>query len=537
MNKISVIILCALLILSAIPFLFASSATSPIAGISYNETFQSTTIRYSATSNSIDYEVIRGNYTGGLTNGIVSLDAMTYSAAGPFAGTSVNVTLSATYYDSTNELRATDSGNGTLLFLSVSQGGETKLVWAGVQVLGSASTSFDGFAYANTTQSAQVQFGFAGSGSIVSTAIAINSTVKATLVLPKVSFTEKSSSTAHISLRTDFPQRYHGLSVSGAGVNSSASITSPMTSVGVGTFDGNSYADMVWSGSVTAGLNTNLLTSSVEILAGTVEFFGANGTAVGYVQSLSANSTSTVTGNYTQFATSGDLIVSASSNELPNLTVIGASALVKVNVGGDSVVVRANSNGEVESTSYIEISHQILVSGSSGPNILVLLNTTISHSYVIVNVSSNSTSSVAEANPVVGSQTTITVGGKNYTAIPLSISASGRIVFNVSVSYLSIIVFKSDASGTVQLNSQNYWLVSGPSSSSSSSNTSSSSSVAGSPGPNKAFVYDNSSGGTYYVAEARPPSSGLSAIELVAIGAGVVVVVAAAVLVLRRRHP
>ncbi|MGH2639501.1 MAG: hypothetical protein ACRDF4_09510 [Rhabdochlamydiaceae bacterium] len=462
-DKVYIIIaIVALLSMSAVLSTTYATAASP--SISYNERYQRTGVEYTASSSitgsQIGYEIINGTYSGTETNNTVALTETNYAGTSTGGATSVGISVTSSYSASSDSVQVTVSGNGgTLLFASVTQSGETQLIWAGTAQIGSsASTAIKGLAYVNASQSASVILGFAGANSIQNVSANLGASASFALNLPRITFSETSTSKVNSQVNVIIPNRYSTLTINGAStINASTSIETPLISAGFSAFANGTYPDIVWQGNATSSISIQSTSSPATASARTAEFFGSNGTVVGYTQvvNLDSNHSLTLTGLSTnlQAYSSSTLIVSSYAS--PQTT--GTTGII-VTIGGQPVVVRASSSGQIQSSANVQLQHQVTANGSSS-YILVLLDTNSSmHSYFLINVSSNTATKVNSVTPTSESQTTITVNSKTYQATQVNITAtSGNIVFNVSSSFSNIAAFKATASGMVQLSSSNYW--------------------------------------------------------------------------------
>ncbi len=443
------------LLLSSVLVLPTRAASS-----SYTGSYQSSASRYVATTSllgttTVQYQTANGFYSGVAGNGTFSSRITNYVGVSSGGNTSISLSVSSSY--ASNTVKASISGNGgTLLYVAVNQNAVEQVIWSGLaKINATSSASVTGLAYVNASASALLVLGFAGVSGMETTTAPLGVTSSVSVSVPQFTFTTRASLNVTGNVQVIFPTRYKSTSVGTTSVNATGSIATPLVSVGVAAFLRSNYPDMVWQGTGSASTSFNGTVSTGTTASRTSEFFGTNGTIVGFAQEVDLQSSKTLSilgvTTSVQTVASSTLIVSATQPAGGS----SSSSAFTILVTGQKVVIQRNTTGTISSTASVESQHTVLVNGSS--NTLLLLNANASSTYVVVNFSNNSSQQVTQTSPQSQKQTTITVGSKTYTATQVNITATGNVVFNVTTSFPSVIVFKTNATGTFQLNSANYW--------------------------------------------------------------------------------
>ena len=465
-TKLVVVATFAILSLSLLTSMQTSRAASASSNVSYNEIYGRTGVQYLATTtplgfSQVQYETTDGSYTGAAVNNTVALNVTSYTGTEIDGPAMTKVSFNSQYISQNGTVQASISGgDGTLLYASVEQSGESQIIWTGATEISSGtSMMINGPAYINGSQSAILTLGFAGTEDIENASSELGSTGSVTLNIPRFTFTQASTSTVKANVEVEIPARYSLLSVAGTNVNSSASLVTPIASAGASSFGNATLPDIVWRASTESSMSLGGSVVPANVSSTSSEFFGANGTTVGFVQilNLDSNYSLPVVGANTSME-----IFDSSTTMLRASTDIGSidTSRSTVEIGGQTVLLQASQSGEFVSTANIDLQHNVSLNGSS--DTLVMLGTNSTNSaYFLVN---GSNSVVAQVNPVTPSsetQTTITVNSASYSATLVNISASGNIIFNVSSSFPNVVVFKETSSGIVQLDSSNYWSANG----------------------------------------------------------------------------
>jgi hypothetical protein len=423
--------------------------------------------RYVSTSTPLGtqlvYEVTEASYSGSSPNFTTKLNTTSYTSASIGNEVSGTIRLSSDYNAAAQSVSINVSGDvGTLLSVSVQQETSSQFIWAGVRSLNGTLT-FAAPAFINESQPALIKLGFASDAGIYFVAEDLGVVTKVSASLPKVSFTVSSTSSTDAAVSTAVPQPYAQFSLAASWQNTSATVDMPVTGVSVSAYLGAEYPVVTWSGGATAYIavgSSGMFPANASSWA--AEFFGVNGTPVGYVTvSDLAFQHSAGAGNVSfniQIFSSATTI--STFSQPFSLTLAGPTKTYNVSVSGEPVVVQLGSklSAGVESTARVELSHTVDANGSL---LLLLLNTSKSHAYIVVNPSVNSVSIVRESSVDSVSFTQLTVGNISYNATQVGVNVSGYTVFNLSVDYPSVLVFKSTSSGVFELNYSNYWVSNG----------------------------------------------------------------------------
>jgi hypothetical protein len=533
---LSVGLLVTLLVAAAVGAASASGANS-LYGVSYSR-FET---RYVSTSTPLGtqlvYEVAEASYSGSSPNFTTKLNTTSYTSVSIGNELSGTIRVSSGYNADAQSVSVNVSGEvGTLLSVSVQQENSAQFIWAGVKDLNGTLT-FAGMAYVNESEPASVRLGFASATGTYFITEDLGAVTEVSVSLPRVSFTVSSSSATNIAVSTAVPQPYAQLPLSTSWQNTSATVDMPVTGVSVSAYRGADYPVATWSGGATAYVavgSSGMFPANVSTWA--AEFFGVNGTPVGYVTvSNLAFQHSTGAGNVSfNIQIFGSATTISTFDQPSSLTLTGSTKTYDVKVGGETVVVQLGYqlSAGAESTARVELSHIVNANGSS---LLLLLNTSRSQAYIVVNPSANSVSIVKESAVSSVSFTKLMVENVTYNATQVQVNVSGYTIFNVSMSYSSVLVFKSTSSGVVKLNSSNYWVSNG-----------------------RVYVFDDPAN-TYYVANAAsattvtPQSStnstqssvvttssvkqsGPSAAQAAGVAVAILLVLVVAFLILKRRR-
>jgi len=367
--------------------------------------------------------------------------------------------------------------NATLVSLAVYQAGVDQIVWSGVEQL-NGSLSFTGQAYIARDVEADLELGFASSGGVKYVDVPLNQSLNVTLHLPSVSFIVKSEARVSSTLVVSVPQGYHAYTENSSWVNATAQLNLQVANTSIGLFLGESYPSIAWTGVGVTQFNGGYDGGfGVNVSSRAYAFYGVNGTLVGFVKTTSlqgSHSLQLPQLNVTTQVDASSILVVAAQNQ-PTLTLQGKTQSYELTVGGRPVLVMVNSSLTAESTASIQMTHEVYVNTTA---LLVYLNTTKASAYALINPDTNTSTDVVQANPQSAQSTTLTVNSETYQATELRVSVTGYTVFNVSVNYPSVVVFKSTQGGYVELNHFNYWSENG-----------------------RVFVFDDPAN-TYYVANA-----------------------------------
>jgi hypothetical protein len=412
-------------------------------------------------SSAFTYIVIKGEARGTVSNQTLTLTTQTYLAAALSAPpTSVTIDVSSSYLAAQEQLYVSLQGDGgTLLTVSVVQDGVAQIVWAGVQQL-SGSFGVNGTAYVNSSQPADIELGFASQQGVIQLSAPLGGSVSISATLPEIGFTlsAQSTTTAYSGLRVPTP--YQPYPLNEVWVNGSVAATAPMTGVAVSSFSGANFPSMVWSINGTTGINVKGRVYSANYSARVSEFFGVNGTPVGYALTSSmflnhSISTAALTADYQAY---GSLIIVARSPTILPQSVSGHVETYKFSVSGKSVVLVVNTSLKAETSAKVDSEHRVYAEGQA---LLLYVNVSGNNVYLLVNPSRNLSTLVAQAAAHSEGALNITVNHYVYTAIKIVVNVTGYTVFNFSVPYSNVVVYKQTSSGLVALNTSDYWQSSG----------------------------------------------------------------------------
>ncbi|MEM3203749.1 MAG: hypothetical protein QW232_05920 [Saccharolobus sp.] len=344
-----------------------------------------------------------------------------------------------------------------LIRVIVNSAGESELVWAGLN-----QTNILTYAYING--SGKVILEFANGTSIVNETLNIKlgstTSEKATLTLLTFTVSSKSSTSGEITTTTQVPRRYSPLFMStyynGTEINS----TAKGYLVSKAYFNGTLTPALIWKGE---GLVPNMIgmsRGSIEASFETIEFYGVNGTVLGYVHISALNGTTSIRLGGIQSNTNIEF------TELKIVTINGikpvhAEFTGYVYVNGQPVIIEANSEGNVSSTAIVNISHIVSVNKEEAVLVEISINNTAKF---IVLTKSNTTANVTIVKPINVSITTKSINGSIYKAqkVVVNVSSNKYILFNVSIIANGTIEVYKEINGTlVKLNSSNYFILNG----------------------------------------------------------------------------
>ncbi len=460
----------------------------------YQEHYRKIETRYTTVKSTLGtqlvYTVVEAQRAGSVSNASVAMNVTNYVSTVIGEPHSVALSVSSTYDAKNMALNATVRGsNATLLMVGLAQAGVTQIAWAGVVQL-NGSASFTCQAYSALNESATLELVFASESGLKLLSVPLNQSATVNLSLPAISFAVKSQLVVESTVITSMPVGYEGYSENSSWVNATAEVHAPLANASMNVFFGQTYPSLYWRGSTVALFNGGqLLTLSSNLTVELYGFYGVNGTLAGFIKISSLEGQHSVALSQLNVSTTVDastlLVVYAQS--LKDLGLTGVSHTYEVSVGGQPVVVASNSSLAVESTATVDFTHQVYVNTTA---VLLYLNTwSKTGAYVLVNPKVDSASRVQVATPQSVKATTITVGSTVYQATEVNVSAEGYMVFNVTVDYPSVIVFKATATGVTQLNKSNYWSSNG-----------------------RVYVFDDPSN-TYYVANASSPSQSTTTVQ------------------------
>lgn len=359
--------------------------------------------------------------------------------------------------------------NGSLLIYSsvpylarviVTSGDMEELVWSG---LATSPTTIVTSAYINGTGTIVLQYlngtSFANVTLNVKESGKISKNITLTLYQITASLNTVTSYTSILNIQV--PRKYTPLIQSLYVNGSNVSANSNGYVIGYAYFNGTLLPSIEWKGLGLGSMHMPGLTKDIKFSVNftTIEFYGANGTVVGYVHSsyVSAGINSSMSLlllktmkeiNYV----SGELtIVYVSNNYLHS-----NSAPIIIVYHNKLPVVVIVSNGSVETTADVSIAHEVSINTSHGVLAELAINST-SFYIVIINGHAHNVSNVSPKVNV----THVTISGNTYLAQEVEVNGSEYIVFNVTALGNTFTVFKVVNGKYVELNSTNYFEVNG----------------------------------------------------------------------------
>ena len=369
----------------------------------------------------------------------------------------------------TGEIKVTAHTNNTitvytaipnLIRVVVESANENEVVWAGV---GSSNMTINALAYINGTGKVILEFANGSTISNVTLNVKINSTttVQESLNLEEISsFKIKATQEGQISIQNQIPRRYSPLMFY-VNYNGSSWTNSSGYEVTVAYFNGTLTPALVWKGLGVIGVQ-GAFGAKMNISAETIEFYGVNGTVLGYVHiaSIEGSTSNSIMGISKHK-------VNIQFSEVKIVTVKGVKPIHpqfigKAYVNGQEVIIEANSTGNVTSTAYVNFTHVVDIHHKTGVLVQISINST---SKFVAVASDNETANVTTVKPENVSNTTVQIQGKAYISqkVVVNTTPSQYILFNVSilVNNSAVTVYKVVNDQLVQLNSSNYFIVNG----------------------------------------------------------------------------
>ncbi|MFP3163924.1 MAG: hypothetical protein RXQ75_08940 [Acidianus hospitalis] len=331
--------------------------------------------------------------------------------------------------------------------------GMEEIVWAGFN-----ETYVHTYSYINGSGEVILQFINGTSISNISIGIKQNSSIVqyVDLTLTKVSVSSESEYSSSFMLHVQMPRKYSPLSECFIANGSSFSSSAEGYTVTTAYFCGKLMPAIEWKGLGIGNLNLGLhAPMSGRVNFTTLEFYGINGTTVGYVHSAYINAEYHGIFEDSSFIAGELLIV-----HIVNATALAKPSLISVIYHqGVPVILGICANNTVETTANVVIQHQVYVNNAKGLLLMLSLNSSAFYVSVIHSTIVNVT--IVKPTAVVVSN--VTIQGKSYLAQIVNISASRYVTFNVSkVSNENFVVFEQESNGSlVELNSCDYFVVNG----------------------------------------------------------------------------
>lgn len=328
--------------------------------------------------------------------------------------------------------------------------GMEEIVWAGFN-----ETYVHTYSYINGSGEVVLQFINGTSISNISIGIKQNSSViqYINLTLTKVAISSESEYSSSFILHVQMPRKYSPLIecflVNGSSFSSGAEGYTVTTAY----FCGKLMPAIEWKGLGIGNLNLGLhAPMSGRVNFTTLEFYGINGTTVGYVHSAYINAE--YHGIFDSSFIAGELLI---------VHITNAPALVKPSLisviyhQGVPVILGVCENNTVETTANVIIQHEVYINHAKGLLLMLSLNSSVFYVGVVHSIIVN----VTIVKPTALVVSNVTIQGKSYLAQIVNISASGYVTFNVSkVSNENFVIFEQESNGSlVELNSCNYFVV------------------------------------------------------------------------------
>jgi len=418
--------------------------------------------------------------------GMLSSNATIYSVTSTIYNNTVsgnNQALHATYNRTiylftfgniktySGEIKVTAHTNNTITVYStipnlirvvVESANENELVWAGYS--SSNTTTINALAYINGTGKVILEFANGSSISNVTLNVKVNSTatVQESLNLEEITNVKiQATQEGQISIQNQIPRRYAPFMFN-VNYNGTSWTNSSGYNVTMAYFNGTFTPALVWKGLGVIGVQGPFGGGGMNISAETIEFYGVNGTVLGYVHIVSVERSMS-----NSFMGSSQHKADMQFSEVKIVTVKGVKPIHpqfvgKAYVNGQEVIVAGNSTGNVTSTAYVNFTHVVDVHHRTGVLVQISINST---SKFIAVASDNETVNVTTVKPENVSNATVQIQGKAYVSqkVVVNVNASQYILFNVSVlvNNSAVTVYKVVDGQLVQLNSSNYFIVNG----------------------------------------------------------------------------
>lgn len=381
-----------------------------------------------------------------------------------------------------------------------------ELVWAGFL---NTSGRVSGLAYFNNTAQLVLEF----LNGTTFTNITLNITheqpqysITTKMLMHKVSLTMIGEATLTLSFQTTYPRRYNEMEFTYQMIN----VQSPYNT-SIAYYNGTYVPAMIWRGEGKGSIMFFSFNAQVTAEFTDIEFFGVNGSVIGYLDSSYIS---------TYFSHKGFIFNNTINNVESHIKIVinpnakyvkSRPELVSmINVNNNPVIIEVTNQG-VESTANVNLYHQVIV---IHPATLVYINVTGYNQYVLL-FPNGSYQYVNLVTPNSVTISNVSIDGKSYVSQIVSVNASGYIVFNVSlIKNESVTVFKETSNGMVPLNPNNYFIYNG-----------------------RLIVFSDPAA-MYYVVYGYTPSNeinSISSLYLILIIIAIIVLIAIALLVTKRK--
>ncbi|MDT7873432.1 MAG: hypothetical protein RRB18_07475 [Sulfolobaceae archaeon] len=398
-------------------------------------------------------ESARANYTGSVGGTLdVYANITTYTMIFSNSLSTVNGYVTVQAFPNMTLTVVTNIPN--LIGVVVNGSGTSTLVWSGFN-----STKVDTFAYINGTGTVYLEFANGSEVANIPVTIKVGQpeTVDLTMNLYTIqSVTSTLTTEVKLTVPINLPKRYQPLNftteINGQLFMASQENITPELSY----FNGSTVASLIWKGEGLGFAQSGLI-GHVKANFETVEFYGVNGTALGYVHMVSFNGTQLKlsVGSTSNVYFGEEKIVIYQGARVPQIHVESHG---DVDINGKEVIILVGNNGEVMSTALVSLSHNVNVNGTEGGT-LVYLNLTGNMKVVVV-TESNQTVNVSIVKPIQVQPTIVTIKGVQHQAQEVMVNSTGSIVFNVTLMMQgNITVYKEVSGEVIELNSSNYFVV------------------------------------------------------------------------------
>ena len=468
------------------PISAQTQATPPSYIVDYQREFVSYSSISTISGTTTQLDLTNATYTGTSSGADFLVTTRVLTSTAFTSPANVNVSFTSSYRSSTHSVNvAISAASGTLVTASVYSQGTEELFWSGVLEL-SGKTDVSGIAYLNssTAASAIVALGFATEGGIETVWATINGSAVVMASLPTVTFSLSSSLEQRVSLQNSIPSAYTSFNASLGELNATGRMGLSYQGAEAVRSGGSTYPVAYWRGTSQIVFGAGQTSTDSHANGTALVWYGLNGTVLEYDSVLTLSGASHATSVGLSFARTveGSSILIVSLPSTAGLVIHGNTFSTKVAVDGQSVtfVASAMASAEVEASATVTNVRTVYLNSSG-----TLLEVTLPQGsgYVYLDSSTQSGDAVNLAHVTAVGAANITYSGKKYQGVEANLTATGYILFNLSVSFSSVLVFKSASSGIVELNSQNYWYSAG-----------------------KVYVFDDPAT-TYYAVDATPLTS------------------------------
>ncbi len=338
-----------------------------------------------------------------------------------------------------------------LIRVIVNTSNTSVLVWAGIN-----ATNVKTYAYLNGSGYVILQFANASNIAEIKIPVKIgeNITIKTTLQVYEIKEIEISSTfETHLVIQTNLPRRYEPINFSGNYTGMKFMFSSEGITATTAYFNGSFVPALVWKGEGLQ-LMTGIRGGHVKSEFKTIEFYGVNGTTLGYVHLVTVKGSGIRSVIMPSLGIS-NILFSEVKIVLLHGYVSGLRFIGLTYINGHPVVIIVNDKDHVESTAYVLLSHKV----SHGFLAFLSLNNSIR---VILLTPSNVTFNVSLVKPINVIMTNVSINGSIYKAEKVIVNSTNNsyIVFNVSIVInVTIKVYKVVNGELVSLNNSDYFIV------------------------------------------------------------------------------